>query len=66
MEISKITAEEVKKLMDEGKEVNFIDVRNPRTWGDSDAKLPGAMRIPTKRVRDNLDKVPRDQIHVIY
>lgn len=66
MNIEKITVEEAKDLLDQDRGVNFIDVRNPEAWQDADKKLPGAMRVPTKKVKEHLDELSKDQIYIPY
>ncbi len=51
MEVAKITVKELKAKLDSGERVGLLDVRNPTAWGDSDVKLPGALRI----AMDDLD-----------
>jgi hypothetical protein len=53
-DMNKITAEEVKRRMDSGEPLAFVDVRSPKAWDSSDAKLPSAVRrrggaIPRRR-----------------
>ncbi len=44
-ELDRVTIDEVKQRMDKGESLLFIDTRNSRDWGESDVKLPGAVRI---------------------
>lgn len=46
MEATRVTVDEVKERLDRGEELVFVDTRNPQAWGESDAKLPGAIRVP--------------------
>jgi rhodanese-related sulfurtransferase len=46
MESSKLTPAQVKAKIDAGERVTFLDVRSPAEWDTSDAKLPGALRVP--------------------
>ena len=65
-ESDKITVDEVKKRMDNGEPILFIDTRNPRTWSESDVKLPGAWRIPLSELEQHLEELPRDRRIVTY
>ena len=57
--MNKITAEEVKRRMDGGEPLAFVDVRNPQAWDSSDAKLPGAVRVPPAEAEQYLGAIPR-------
>jgi rhodanese-related sulfurtransferase len=65
-EIKRITIDEVKKRMDKGESILFIDTRNPHDWGESDVKLPGALRIHFSELEQHLDDLPRDVTIVTY
>jgi rhodanese-related sulfurtransferase len=66
VEIKRITVDEVKKRMDGGESILFIDTRNPHDWGESDMKLPGARRIHFGELEHYLDELPRDRRIVTY
>ncbi len=66
MRPKRITINEVKKMMDEGEPVLFIDTRNRNDWGDSDVKLPGALRIHFSELESHLEELPRDRLIVAY
>ena len=65
-EIKRITAAEVKQMMNRGEPPLFIDTRNPHDWGESDVKLPGALRIHFSDLEEHLDELPRDRLIVTY
>ena len=65
-EPDRITVEEVKKRMDKGDTILFIDTRNPNAWGESDVKLPGALRIHFSELENHLDELPHDRPIVTY
>ena len=65
-EPARIDVDEVKNLMDGGEPVVFIDTRNPHDWGESDVKLPGALRIHYSELEQHLDELPRDKLIVTY
>ena len=65
-EIKRITIEEVKQRMDRGEPILFIDTRNPHDWGESDVKIPGALRIHYSELEQRLDELPRDRLIVPY
>ena len=61
MEATRVTVEEVKERMDRGEQFAFLDTRNPQAWGESDVKLPGAIRVPADEVERHLGEIPRDR-----
>lgn len=65
-EPERISVDEVKRRLDSGEPVLFIDTRNSHDWGESDVKLPGALRIHYKELEGQLDTLPRDRLIVTY
>ena len=65
-ELHRITVDEVKKKMDKGEPILFIDTRNSHDWSESDVKLPGALRIHFSELEEHLDELPRDRLIVTY
>lgn len=65
-ERDRITIDEVKKRMDKGESILFIDTRNSHDWSESDVKLPGALRIHFSELEQHFDELPRDRIFVTY
>ena len=53
-------------MMNRGEPPLFIDTRNPHDWGESDVKLPGALRIHFSDLEEHLDELPRDRLIVTY
>jgi len=66
MEPARISIDEVKKRLDKGEPILFIDTRNPHDWGESDVKIPGALRIHYSELEQRLDELPRDRLIVTY
>jgi rhodanese-related sulfurtransferase len=62
----RITVDELRKRLDQGEDVFFVDTRNPKAWGEADTKLPGAIRVPADQVEKHLADVPRDRMIVTY
>jgi len=63
MEPSKLTPDQVKAKLDAGEPVPFLDDRSPGAWDASDAKLPGAIRVPPDEVERHLAEIgtiPKD------
>jgi rhodanese-related sulfurtransferase len=63
--VQKIPLEEAKRLFDR-KEADFVDARSEASWGESDAMIPGSIRVPPDAVDEHLDRVPRDRTIVTY
>jgi rhodanese-related sulfurtransferase len=66
MEATRVTVDEVKERMERGEPLAFVDTRNPKAWGESDAKLPGAIRVLAGEVEEHLDEIPRDRAVITY
>ena len=66
VDVTRVTAEEVKKRMDRGEKFTFIDARNPKAWGESKVKLPGALRIPADEVEKHVGDLPQDRTIITY
>jgi rhodanese-related sulfurtransferase len=66
LETQRITIDEVKMRLDNGEPALFIDTRNPHDWGESDVKLPGALRIHFSELEQHLSELPRDRLIVTY
>lgn len=62
----RISVAELRRRMDAGEQFLFIDTRNLQAWGDSDVKLPGALRIPVSEAEEHLAEIPRDRPIVTY
>jgi len=62
----RITVNEVWKRMSSGEEFLFLDTRNPQAWGESDVKLPGALRVPAEEVAQHVAAIPKDKPIVAY
>ena len=66
MEATRITTDEVKERMDRGEEFAFVDTRNPKAWGESDKKLPNAIRVPAEELGQHLNEIPKDRAVLTY
>jgi rhodanese-related sulfurtransferase len=66
MEVTRVTADEVKERMDRGEQLAFVDTRNPQAWGEAETKLPGAIRVPAGEVDEHLAEIPRDRTVITY
>jgi ArsR family transcriptional regulator len=66
MEATRVTVDEVRERMDRGEQFTFVDTRNPQAWGESDVKLPGAIRVPAGELEQHLSEIPRDRAVITY
>ncbi len=66
METTRVTVDEVRERMERGEPFAFVDTRNPKAWGESNEKLPGAIRVPADEVAQYLDEIPRDRAVITY
>lgn len=62
----RISVAELRQRMNAGEPFVFIDTRNPQAWGESDVKIPGALRIPVAEAEQHLTEVPQDRAIVTY
>lgn len=66
MEPQRITAEQAKALMESGRPVAIVDARNPKAWSESEAKLPGAIRVPADQVGLRIHEIPHGRVVIAY
>ena len=65
MDDIRISPEEAKQLLDQGKAI-FVDSRNPKAWGENDTKIPGALRIQADRIGEHFAEIPKDRLVIAY
>jgi rhodanese-related sulfurtransferase len=65
-QIERISVQDVKKRMDRGERIFFIDTRNPVAWADTSIKIRGAVRMHYEEIEKRLKEVPRDRPIVTY
>jgi hypothetical protein len=61
-----ISVEEARRLIEEGHDPIFIDTRNSKHWGQSDQKIPGALRIWREELEARIEEVPRGRVIIAY
>jgi rhodanese-related sulfurtransferase len=66
MEPSRITKEDVKRRLDAGEPIAFVDTRSHDAYSKADAQIPGSIRVPPDAVEQHLDEIPRDRLIVTY
>ena len=52
--------------MEAGEDFVVIDTRNPQAWGQSDVKLPEAIRVPADKLEEHLAEIPKNKSVVAY
>ena len=62
----RISVDELRTRMEAGEDFVVIDTRNPQAWGQSDVKLPEAIRVPADRLEDQLAKIQKNKSIVTY
>jgi rhodanese-related sulfurtransferase len=65
-EVTKITVDDAYGRYERGEPLIFIDSRNSQAWGESNVKLPGAIRIPAEDVRSHVVGIPRGKTMITY
>jgi rhodanese-related sulfurtransferase len=63
---ARILVDEVRRRMNAGEQFAFLDTRNPQAWGESDVKIPGALRVPAGDAEQHLAEIPRDRPIITY
>lgn len=66
LEKHRITAEELRQLIDSHREVAVFDVRQPLDLLANSEIIPGATRIPPKEALENPWLIPKDKDVVLY
>lgn len=66
LEAHQITAEELRKRIDSGREVLVFDIRQPLDLLANSDIIPGAKRIPPKELLANPSLIPKEKESVIY
>ena len=62
----RIGIDELKKRMQAGENIIFIDTRNPQAWAQSDVMLPKAIRVPVDDLDKHVYEIRKDRTIVVY
>jgi rhodanese-related sulfurtransferase len=62
----RITPDELKRRVEAGEDFTIIDVRNPHAWAQSDAIIPGGIRLSLDKMEESLPKIPKNKPVVAY
>jgi rhodanese-related sulfurtransferase len=66
MEPTRISTEDVKRRLDAGERILFLDTRADDAWTKADAQIPGSTRVPPDAVEQHLNEIPREGLIVTY
>jgi len=66
MDPQRISAEEVKRRLDSGEAIVFVDSRADDAWRKAEAQIPSSIRVPPDAVEANLDQIPKRGLIVPY
>jgi hypothetical protein len=66
MELQPITAQEVKRRLDSGEAVVFLDSRADEVWRKAESQVPTSIRVPPDAVEAHLSEIPRRGLVVPY
>jgi len=66
MDSIRISPEEANALVLSGQKVIFLDSRNPTAWAESDAKIPGAIRMPVDEAEKHVPALDKDATIIAY
>ena len=62
----RISPEEANARALSGQKVIFLDSRNPTAWGESDRKIPDAIRMPVDEVEKHVPEFDKDATIIAY
>jgi rhodanese-related sulfurtransferase len=64
--MEKLQVEEVKRRLDAGEPLIFVDARSDSAWGESDVQIPNSIRISPDRADELVAAIPRDVTVITY
>ncbi|HST53622.1 MAG TPA: rhodanese-like domain-containing protein [Pyrinomonadaceae bacterium] len=65
-EPKRVSVEEARRMIADGRAPVFIDTRNPKHWEQSAHQIPGSLRIWRIELEERIDEVPRGRPLVTY
>jgi rhodanese-related sulfurtransferase len=66
MDSIRISSEEANALALSGEKVIFLDSRNPTAWGESDRKIPDAIRLGVDEAERYVPEFDKDATIIAY
>jgi rhodanese-related sulfurtransferase len=64
--MQKLAVEDVKRQLDAGDPLIFIDARSDESWSSSDVQVPGSIRVPPDRADEFVAAVPPEATIITY
>jgi len=65
-EAERITPAEVKRRLDSGEAVAFVDARSPEAWEKAELQIPKSIRLPPDSADAHVDDIPKRGLIVPY
>jgi membrane protein DedA with SNARE-associated domain/rhodanese-related sulfurtransferase len=66
LRIARITADELKRMMDNGHEMMIVDLRQPLDIQTDPYTIPGALRMAMEELEQRHHEIPRDRDVILY
>lgn len=66
MEPLRISVDEVKRRLDSGESIAFVDARADDAWRKAELQIPGSIRVPPDEADAHLDEIPKHRLIVSY
>jgi rhodanese-related sulfurtransferase len=66
LRIARITADELKQMMDNGHEMMIVDLRQPLDIQADPYTIPGALRMAMEELEQRHHEIPRDRDVILY
>lgn len=66
MASNRISSEEAYARSLAGEPIVFVDSRNPQAWGESDRKIPGAIRVAPDEAESHLHEIDKKLTVIAY
>jgi rhodanese-related sulfurtransferase len=66
MEPQRISVDELKRRLDSGESIAFIDARAGDAWQRAEVQIPGAIRVPPDEAEAHLNEIPTRRLVVPY
>ena len=64
--MEKLSVEDVKRRLDAGDPLLFVDARSDASWSSSDVQVPGSVRVPPDRVDEFVAAAPPEANIITY
>jgi rhodanese-related sulfurtransferase len=64
--MQKLPADDIKRRLDSGEPLIFIDARSDDSWSKSDLQIPNSIRVPPNRTDEFVAVFPPDAPIITY